>query len=162
VKYGCRVRATVAPRAIGSPLFRRPAAIVTLVVAVAAAGGTEAGLAAREAETPLPPIAVKKTTCPKKLFEVSGHYPVTVMVAAEKGHHPGAALLTCRSADAIALAGKKYFLAPPFRTGEKIRVGGASYTMGVGGPEILPATSGPVYGWFGNGIEVLLIVPSGP
>jgi hypothetical protein len=40
-------------------------------------------------------------------------------------------------------------------------VGGATYTLGVGGPNILPAASGPVYGWFGNGIEVLLVIPSG-
>ena len=83
------------------------------------------------------------------------------MVAAEKGQHPSATLLTCSSAYAIALAGKKDFLKPPFRTGEKIEVAGATYTLGVGGPEILPATSGPVYGWFGNGIEVLLMIPSG-
>jgi hypothetical protein len=110
----------------------------------------------------LPPIAANKTTCPKELFELSGQFPVTVMVAAEKGHHPKATLLTCRSADSIALAGKRYFLRPPSQTGQKIAVGGATYTLGVGGPDILPATSGPVYGWFGNGIEVLLITPSGP
>jgi hypothetical protein len=41
--------------------------------------------AAAAATTPLPPIAAKKTSCPKKLWKVSGHYPVTVMVAVEKG-----------------------------------------------------------------------------
>jgi len=111
--------------------------------------------------TPLPPVAAKKTSCPKQLYRVSGRYPLTVMVAAEKGRHPKASLLTCATADSIALAGKKYFSKPPFHTGAKIKVNGAVYTLGVGGPEILPGTSGPVYGWFGNGIEVLLIVPSG-
>jgi len=91
---------------------------------------------------------------------VSGRLPVTVMVAAEKGQHPSAALLTCKSADAIALAGKSHYLRPPFHTGVKLKVAGATYTLGVGGPEVLPATSSPVYGWFGNGIEVLLINPS--
>jgi hypothetical protein len=109
----------------------------------------------------LPAIAAKKTNCPKKLYKVSGKYPVTVIVAAEKGQHPSATLLTCRNGDAVALAGKKSFLKPPFKTGETIRLAGATYTMGVGGPEILPSASGPVYGWFGNGIEVLLIIPSG-
>ena len=94
---------------------------------------------------------------------MSGQFPVTVIVAAEKGQHPRATLLTCSSADAIALAGRKHFLKPPFHTGEKIKVAGATYTMGLGGREILPATSGPVYGWFGNGIEVThTIIPSGP
>jgi len=111
--------------------------------------------------TPLPAIVAKKTTCPKALYKLSGRYPVTVMVAAQKGRHPSATLLTCRAAEAVALTGKAHFLKPPFRTGAKIVVGGAAYTLGVGGPDILPATSGPVYGWFGNGIEVLLIVPSG-
>jgi hypothetical protein len=111
--------------------------------------------------TPLPAIAARKTTCPKTLYKVSGRYPVTVIVAAQKGQHPSATLLTCTSADAIALAGKKDFLKPPFHTGQRITVGGATYTLGVGGPGILPSTSGPVYGWFGNGIEVLLRIPSG-
>jgi hypothetical protein len=127
---------------------------VFLALVIAASAG-----AARD--TPLPAIAAKKTTCPKKLYEVSGRYPVRVIVAAQKGQHPSSILLTCTSADAIALAGKRHFLKPPFRTGTKINVGGATYTLGVGGPEILPATSGPVWGWFGNGIEVLLIIPSG-
>jgi hypothetical protein len=111
--------------------------------------------------TPLPAIAAKKTTCPLTLYKVSGQYPVTVMVAAEKGQRPRAALLSCENAEAIGLAGKTHFLKPPFHTGVRIHVGGATYTLGVGGPEILPATSGAVYGWFGNGIEVLLIIPSG-
>jgi energy-converting hydrogenase Eha subunit A len=133
----------------GNPVF---AAVVAaaFVASVAAAAAT------------LPPIASHKTTCPKKLWKVGGIFPVTVMVAAEKGQHPSATLLGCTSADAIALAGKKHYLKPPYKTGAKITVGGATYTLGVGGPNILPATSGPVYGWFGNGIEVLLIVPSGP
>ena len=38
----------------------------------------------------LPPIAAKKTSCPKKLYAVSGKFPVTVMVAAEKGRRPAA------------------------------------------------------------------------
>jgi hypothetical protein len=135
----------------------RAAALALAVVACA----SQVALAGRATETPLPLVAAKKTSCPKKLFEVSGQFPVTVMVAAQRGRHPSASLLTCVNADAIALAGRKHFLKPPFRTGEKITVSGATYTMGVGGPEILPATSGPVYGWFGNGIEVLLIVPSG-
>ena len=144
-----------------NPLLHSSVAAAAVAVVVAAGGGTQAVLAAPIAETPLPAIAAKKTECPKKLFEVSGRYPVTVEVAAQKGKHPSATLLTCTSDDAIALAGKKHFLKPPFRTGVKIKVAGATYTLGVGGPEIDPGTSGPVYGWFGNGIEVLLIVPSG-
>lgn len=132
------------------------------LAAVLVAGATPAAIfAAPVSVTPLPAIAAKKTSCAKQLYKVSGRYPLTVMVAAQKGHHPKAALLTCTSADAIALAGKSHFLKPPFHTGTKIHVGGATYTLGVGGPEILPSTSGPVYGWFGNGIEVLLIIPSG-
>jgi hypothetical protein len=118
-------------------------------------------LAAPVSGTPLPAIAAKKTTCPKTLYKVSGRYPVTVIVGAQKGQHPSAALLTCTSADAIAVAGREDFLKPPFRTGQKITMAGATYTLGVGGPEIIPSTSGPVYGWFGNGIEVLLRIPSG-
>ena len=128
-----------------------------LIVVLAAA--LFAGAAA--AAVSLPPIAAKKTSCTQKLWKVSGRYPVTVMVAAEKGKRPSATLLTCKSANAIALAGKNHFLKPPFHTGAKITVAGTTYTLGVGGPNILPATSGPVYGWFGNGIEVLLIIPSG-
>jgi hypothetical protein len=136
---------------------------LSAVLAVAVAGVVAApALAAPASETPLPAIAGKKTTRPKELFKLSGQYAVTVMVAAQKGHHPSATLLTCRSADSIALAGKRFFLTPPSRTGQKIVVAGATYTLGVGGPNILPATSGPVFGWFGNGIEVLLITPSGP
>jgi hypothetical protein len=137
---------------------------VRLLVCVAgtlAIAGTAAVLARAGSVRQLPPIAAAKTSCPRKLWKLGGRFPVTVMVAAEKGQHPGASLLTCSSAVAIALAGKKYFLKTPVRTGERMSVGGATYTMGVGGSEILPATSGPVYGWFGNGIEVLLIVPSG-
>jgi hypothetical protein len=134
---------------------------LTAAAALAASLAAQAAVATRDADTPLPAIAAKKTNCPKKLFELSGRYPVTVMVAAEKGRHPSAALLTCRTADAIALAGKRYYREPPIQTGETIDVAGATYTMGVGGPDILPATSGPVYGWFGNGIEVLLINPTG-
>lgn len=130
------------------------------VAAIVLAAAFVASVAAAP-EIPLPPIAAKKTTCSKPLWKLNGDLPVTVMVAAEKGQHPTAALLTYSSADAIALAGKRYFLKTPVRTGERISVGGATYTMGVGGSNILPATSGPVYGWFGDGIEVLLIVPSG-
>ena len=118
-------------------------------------------VSAAAAAVSLPPIAAQKTSCPKQLWKVSKIFPVTVMVAAQKGQHPRATLLSCKSADAIALAGKSHYLKPPYRTGAKITVGGATYTLGVGGPNILPATSGPVYGWFGNGIEVLLITPSG-
>jgi hypothetical protein len=135
--------------------------ILAVTVGAATLVAAQGGIAAHKTETPLPTIAAKKTSCVKKLFSLSGRYPVTVMVAAQKGQHPSAALLTCESADAIALAGKRYYLKLPIRTGEKITVSGAVYTMGVGGPNILPATSGPVYGWFGNGIEVLLINPSG-
>jgi hypothetical protein len=135
----------------------RAAALALAITAFAA----PMALASRAADTPLPLIAVKKTTCPKKLFDVSGRYPVHVIVAAQKGQHPRAVMLTCANADAIALAGRKHFLKPPFETGEKIEVAGAAYTAGVGGPEIFPATSGPVYGWFGNGIDVLLMIPSG-
>jgi hypothetical protein len=135
----------------------RAAALALAFTAFAA----PAARASRASDTPLPLIAGKKTSCPKKLFEVSGRYPVHVIVAAQKGQHPTSALLTCASADAIALAGRKQFLKPPFKTGERIEVAGATYTAGVGGPEIFPATSGPVYGWFGNGIDVLLMIPSG-
>jgi hypothetical protein len=128
-----------------------------LIAVVAAAFFVSAAAAA----VSLPPIAAKKTSCPQKLWKVSGRYPVTVLVAAEKGRQPSVSLLSCKSAYAIALAGKSHFLKPPFHTGAKITAGGATYTLGVGGPNILPATSGPVYGWFGNGIEVLLLIPSG-
>jgi hypothetical protein len=93
--------------------------------------------------------------------KANGSYTVTVAVAAEKGQHPSATLLTCKNAYAIALAGKGYFLKPPFRTGETIEVAGATYTAAVGGPHVWPPASGPVYGWFGDGIEVLLMIPSG-
>jgi hypothetical protein len=135
--------------------------ILAVTAGAATLAATPIGLAAPRAETPLPPIAAKKTSCTKKLFSLSGRYPVTVMVAAQKGRHPSPALLTCKTAEAIALAGERHYLKPPIQTGEKITVGGAVYTMGVGGSNILLATSGPVYGWFGNGIEVLLINPSG-
>jgi hypothetical protein len=140
-----------------------PLAVVVsaLLTTIVAGASSRAILAAPVGDTPLPAIAQKKMSCPKKLYKLSGEFPVTVIVAAEKGQHPSAALLTCASAYAIVQAGKRHFLNPPFRTGAKIDVAGATYTLGVGGPEILPATSGPVYGWFGNGIEVVLIVPSG-
>src|SRR5580765_6169512 len=131
-----------------------------LVAAIAASAGTQAGFAG-PAPTPFPPIAAKKTECPKVLYKVSGTYTVKVVVAAEKGQHPSATSLTCKNAYAIALAGKRDFLKPPFRTGERIEVAGATYTAAVGGPDVWPPTSGPVYGWFGNGIEVLLMIPSG-
>jgi len=134
-----------------------------IVVLVAAAIGiTQAGIASPVPNTPLPPIAARKTQCPKVLYKTSRIYGLQVVVAAEKGQHPSPSLLTCQSAYTIALAGKKDFQKPPFRTGQKIEVSGATYTLGVGGPDIWPPASGPVYGWFGNGIEVLLMIPSGP
>jgi hypothetical protein len=142
------------------PRVRGSAFASTLALAVAATA-TPAIAAAASPETQLPAIASKKTSCPRELYRVSGKYPVTVMFAAENGHHPTARILGCTNAYAIALAGKNDFRTLPFHTGKQIMVAGATYTLGVGGSEILPATSGPVYGWFGNGIEVLLIVPSG-
>jgi hypothetical protein len=135
--------------------------LFVLLAAAAAVASAQAALARPAPVTQLPPIAAKKLTCPKRLYDFNVYYPVTTMVAAEKGRHPSAILLTCQTAGAIALAGKSHFLKLPVRTGVKITVAGAVYTLGTGGPSILPATSGPVYGWFGNGIEVLLIVPSG-
>jgi hypothetical protein len=133
--------------------------------AVAAAVAAQVGNAAPSKQTPFPPIAAKKAECPKSVYTAHGFFaaPVTVVIAAQKGRHPAAALLACSNAYAIALAGKKYFQKFPFEhTGEKIQVGGATYTAAVGGPDVWPPTSGPVYGWFGNGIEVLLMIPSGP
>ena len=128
---------------------------------LAASIASSAGFAAAGSGTPFPPIAANKTSCPKTVYTVSKYYTVNVVIAAQKGHHPIAALLTCASAYKIALAGKKHYSKVPFRTGAKIVVDGATYTAAVGGPDVWPATSGPVYGWFGNGIEILLMIPSG-
>ena len=135
--------------------------VLACLITLLTLAGAEAAIASATPVTQLPPIAAKKTTCEKQLNKVEGQFPLTTTVDAEKGQHPTASLLTCNTADAIALAGKQHFLKLPFKTGAKIEVAGATYTMGVGGPNILPATSGPVYGWFENGIEVLLIIPSG-
>jgi hypothetical protein len=131
--------------------------VVGLTVAIAASG---AAVATGAKDTPLPPISPKHIECPKTVYTIQKVYGIQVVVAAEKGQHPGASLLTC--AYAIALAGKRDALKTPFPTGRKITVGEATYTLGVGGPNIWPPASGPVYGWFGNGIEVLLMIPSGP
>jgi hypothetical protein len=132
------------------------------VAALAAVVAAQAVQAARPKDTPFPPIAAKKTQCPKTVYTAGGFFTVHVVIAGQKGQHPAAALLSCSNAYAIALAGKNYFGKVPFEhTGGTIQVGGATYTAAVGGPDVWPPTSGAVYGWFGNGIEVLLMIPSG-
>jgi hypothetical protein len=145
------------PGAMSTRLIGAGAAVAMAI----ATGGAQSAVSTRAADTPFPPIAAKKTSCPKVVYTIDRNYTVHVVIAAEKGHHPSAALLTCKSAYAIALAGKKDYSKFPLDTGKKIVVAGATYTQAVGGPDVWPPTSGPVWGWFGNGVEVLLMIPSG-
>jgi hypothetical protein len=135
--------------------------LLAVMAATAGSAGALALAAVAAPVTPLPPISPKHTLCPKTVYTIEKYYGVQVVVAAQKGQHPSASLLTCESAYAITLAGKKYALKMPFPTGRKVTVGGATYTLGVGGPDVWPPASGPVYGWFGKGIEILLMIPSG-
>lgn len=125
-------------------------------------GGLAApGLAKRSQTLPAP--VGKLSRCHKVLFKVGGRLPVTTDYAAQRGGHPAKALLSCSNADAVALAGKRYYRQYPFGVGRKIKVGKVTYTMGVlrgaslGGRPL----SGPVYGWGGGGVDIFLINPSG-
>ncbi len=111
----------------------------------------------------LPAPAGKLSQCHKVLLKVAGRLPVTTDYAAQKGRHPARALLSCLNADAVALAGKRYYRQYPFGVGKKIKVGKVTYTMGVlhsaslGGKPV----SGPVYGWAGGGVDIFLMNPGG-
>jgi hypothetical protein len=106
----------------------------------------------------LPAATGKLKICTKTLFKVGGRLRVTVDVGAQKRKHPPKSALSCTNAQAVALAGKKYYRKYPFGLGKKIKVSGQTYTMG---RAVLAGASGPTYGWAGDRIVVYLINATG-
>jgi hypothetical protein len=142
-------------------LRSRSRANLAILVVAAAALFAATGSALAKVEHRLPAGSGKLTTCHKKLFKVGGVLPVSTAFAVQKGKHPAKALLTCTSADKVAVAGKKYYSKSPFGVGKKIKVAGVTDTMGVATSLDGKPTSGPIYGWAGGGIVIDLMNPTG-
>jgi hypothetical protein len=123
-------------------------------VLVLALGGTAL---ASGGQHRLPPSG-KLTTCQKVVYKIGGSYRVSTAYAKEKGKHPAKSLLNCAHSNKVALKGKRYYSHYPFGVGKKIRVSGVTYTL----DESYGATydgkplSGPIYGWVGGGVVIVL------
>ena len=147
---------------MGTRMTRRGRAALGGFAAAAtiAGGGVATALAASSHNLP---ATGKLTTCHTTLYKLGGRLEVHTAFATQKHKHPPKALLSCRNANAVGKAGKRYYQSDPVGLGKKVHVGGVTYTMGrnatgsVGG---MP-TSGPVYGWSGDGVVIFLLNPSG-
>ncbi len=142
----------------------RPLATVTAIGAAACALGAGPVPAwAKANHHYLPATHGKITVCHKTLFKVGGRLPVRVDIAAQKGKHPGKALLSCANAQSVAVKGERYYHKYPFGLGKKVKVGKATYMMGVAAMAAFDGKplSGPLYGWTGGGVVIYLINPTG-
>jgi hypothetical protein len=130
-----------------------------LATAAAVAGvSTAAALAASSHQLP---AAGKLTTCHPTLFKVGGRLPVHTAFAIQSKKHPAKALRTCRNANAVAKAGKRYYQSYPFGLGKKVHVKGITYTMGRTAMVDGKPASGLIYGWSGGGVVIYLMNPTG-
>lgn len=113
--------------------------------------------------TSLPAVSGKLTECHKTLYELNGHLAVHAAYGTQKAKHPAKSLLSCKNANAVVLAGKRYYSTPPFGVGKHITVGRVNYTLGKWDKPYYAgrALSGPLYGWFGAGAVIVLENPSG-
>ena len=138
-------------------MFTRTSLISLATLATLSCGAVPAAIAASPSHK-LPAAAGKLTRCHKTLYKV-GSLPVSTEFAATKGGHPSSGLLTCSNANAVALAGKKYYAKYPFGVGKQVKVGGVTYTLdkSVGGSWGGLALSGPLYGWAGGGVVIALV-----
>lgn len=66
--------------------------------------------------------------------------------------------MNCTNSTAVARKGKKYFNNYPFGVGKKVTVSGVTYTLEEthGGSYDGHPLSGPMYGWVGGGVVILL------
>jgi hypothetical protein len=118
------------------------AAILITAVAAPALAAPTSGL----------PTSGKLTSCKAKVFDAFG-VPVTVKYGSEKGKHPAKSVLSCTNADAVAKAGKQDVLKADGKTGAKVSVGGAKYTL----EKYFLGGASDVYTWVGAGVAIYLL-----
>jgi hypothetical protein len=126
-----------------------PAGGAILLLAVAASA---------VAKTPALPPSGKLTKCHQTVYKMDNRYPVKTDYGKQKGQHPKQSLLSCKNSDAVAAKGKKYFDKTPFGVGKKVQVSGVTYTLEEthGASYDGHPLSGPMYGWVGGGVVILL------
>jgi hypothetical protein len=122
--------------------------------------GSAVAAAPALASTPwLPAASGTWHICPKTVFTASHGVTVQASYAVAKGKKPATKRLSCTSADAVVLAGKRFGVNP--KVGKQVTVGGVRYTaekshkVGMFGGKAL---SGPIEGWVGGGVIVPLVV----
>jgi hypothetical protein len=129
--------------------LKRLAPRVVVAAAIAATAVAAPALAASSSGLP---TSGKLVSCKAKVFDAFG-VPVTVQYGSEKGKHPAKSVLSCRNADAVAKAGKRDVLKADGKTGAKIKVGGASYTL----EKYFLGGASDVYTWVGGGVAIYLL-----
>jgi hypothetical protein len=137
-------------------MFKR--SLTPMLMFVLAAGAIAAAPAL--AATPsLPAASGAWHICPRTVFTASHDVTVQGSYAIEKGKKPATKLLSCTSADAVVLAGKRY--GPNPGVGKQITVSGVRYTAERSGNVAMfggRALSGPIEGWVGGGVIIPLLV----
>ena len=140
-------------------MFKR--SLTPILMSVLAAGAIAAAPALAATTPWLPAASGGWHICPKTVFTVSHHVTVQGSYAIQRGKKPATKLLSCASADAVVLAGKRY--GPTPKVGKQVTVGGVRYTaekshnVGMFGGKAL---SGPIEGWVGGGVIIPLLVGS--
>jgi hypothetical protein len=132
---------------------RRGLAMLAPVLVIASSGVALASAGQHR----LPPSG-KLTTCHSVVYRIGGTYKVSTSYGKEKGKHAASSRLSCSHANNVALKGKRYFSHYPFGVGKKVRVAGVTYTLdeSYGGRYDGQPTSGPLYGWVGGGVVIVL------